>query len=67
MNNDKWKGRKKVHEWNFMGHSKDGKLEYCMCSHCNKIGYWGDKGDEITYITWKQYDDLDNSGQIVHD
>jgi hypothetical protein len=68
MKNESWRGKKKTHEWDFMGHSKDGKIEYCSCQHCDKIGYWGDKPhDEKTFITWKEYDRRMNAGEIIID
>ncbi len=54
------------HEWEVMGYSKDGKVEYCACKHCNQIGYWGDKqSNEMTIISWLEYQKKVDSGEVV--
>jgi hypothetical protein len=34
---DYWKSKKKVHEWDYMGHDKETKVEYSMCIYCKKF------------------------------
>jgi hypothetical protein len=54
-----WKGRKKEHQWNYMGWDKEKKVEYAFCELCGKY-----KTHKDEPITKKEYLSRYNTGMI---